>query len=65
MVLMAVRVPATFVAMIRRVGLPHAWSTVVAVAMFAGAIIHLGGTGLDFTLLAIDDNISCFAWYGC
>ena len=33
--------------------------------MLVGSIIGLGSARLDFALLAIDDDISRFAWDGC
>ena len=46
----------------RRIGSPHSWGTMMVV--FGYTIINLRGACLNLTLLAIDKDISCFAWDG-
>mmetsp|Transcript_23177 Transcript_23177/g.41418 ORF Transcript_23177/g.41418 Transcript_23177/m.41418 type:complete len:117 (-) Transcript_23177:889-1239(-) len=57
-------VSTAMVVVTRRIGPPqarHAVAVVVTV-LVKGCVVGLGGARLDFALLAVNDDISCFAW---
>mmetsp|Transcript_10367 Transcript_10367/g.16671 ORF Transcript_10367/g.16671 Transcript_10367/m.16671 type:complete len:120 (+) Transcript_10367:892-1251(+) len=59
-------VSTAMVVVTRRIGPPQARRTVAVVVtvLVMGCIVGLGGARLDFALLSVDDDISCFAWDG-